>query len=280
VKIAGLPYGKRSGTKLHAVPLDTLHWFGVTPPPGTVADLGSEDHLLCYADRRLLFRPRPGVRARVSVLVSEPRGIDPRTHRALRFLWWRYFRVFTFDPVLLEKLPNACFLPYGTSWVDPNGTFDRTKSRHMSLIASDKRVLEGHQLRHTIADWTRTEGLEVDLLGFAYRRIDTKDEGLAPYRFSIVIENERRESYFTEKLIDAFFCDTIPIYWGAPNIGRFFDTRGMIVCESEAELKRAVASVGEADYLRCAEFLPANQTAALEYWGYEGRAVEQLRREA
>ena len=42
--------------------------------------------------------------------------------------------------------------------------------------------------------------------GKAQYAIDTKVEGLAPYRFSVVIENVREESLITEKLIDALRC--------------------------------------------------------------------------
>lgn len=277
--IAVLPYGLKPGRRLHSVSLDRLEWFDAQPGSGTVADLGKKDHLLCYPDRKLLWRPRPKVRARVSVLVAEPKGVEPEIHRALPFLWWRFFRVFTHDPLLLERLSNARFLPFGTSWVGRNEEIDRTKTHHMSLIASDKRFLEGHRLRHAIADWSRLEELDVDLLGRAYREIETKQEGLAPYRYSVVIENERRDNYFSEKLLDAFYCDTIPIYWGAPNIDRFFETRGMVVCQNEAELQRAVASLDEDDYRRFAEFLPANKLRADEFPDFAQRGVESLRRE-
>jgi hypothetical protein len=46
-----------------------------------------------------------------------------------------------------------------------------------------------------------------------------------------VIENDRAPNYFTEKLIDCFALGTIPIYWGCPNIGDFFDARGIITME-------------------------------------------------
>ena len=42
--------------------------------------------------------------------------------------------------------------------------------------------------------------------------------------------------YFTEKLIDALITKTVPIYWGAPYIGDFYDNRGIIHFEDENEL--------------------------------------------
>jgi hypothetical protein len=46
--------------------------------------------------------------------------------------------------------------------------------------------------------------------------------------FSIVIENDKYETYFTEKLTDAFVTGTIPVYWGAPDIGKVFNMDGII----------------------------------------------------
>ena len=176
-------------------------------------------------------------------------------------------------------LPNGRFLPFGTTWVDTKLDHSRSKTRRMSLIASTRRELEGHAMRHRIADWIRQAGQDVELLGYAYRPLETKTEGLAPYRFSVVIENSRHSGYFTEKLLDAFFCDTVPIYWGAPDISSFFDTRGMIVCETADQIRSAVASLTTADYERCMAFMPANRQAALALVDYEGNAANIIRRD-
>jgi hypothetical protein len=43
------------------------------------------------------------------------------------------------------------------------------------------------------------------------------------------VENCKEDNYFSEKLIDCLLCGTVPIYWGAPDISEYFDTRGMII---------------------------------------------------
>ena len=37
---------------------------------------------------------------------------------------------------------------------------------------------------------------------------------------------------FTEKLIDAFLTGTIPLYWGCPTIGEFFDMDGILLFDN------------------------------------------------
>ena len=58
--------------------------------------------------------------------------------------------------------------------------------------------------------------------------------------FSLVIENVRQDWWFTEKLLDCFALGVVPIYWGCPDIGRFFDTKGMIIVKNINEIKQAI----------------------------------------
>jgi hypothetical protein len=43
---------------------------------------------------------------------------------------------------------------------------------------------------------------------------------LAHYRYSLCLENSVFEGYVSEKIFDCFFSGTIPVYLGAPDIGR------------------------------------------------------------
>ena len=65
------------------------------------------------------------------------------------------------------------------------------------------------------------------------------------YRFSIVIENCKRDYWFTEKLIDCLRTGTIPIYWGCPSIGDFFDIRGFILFDDINDLENILNNLTE-----------------------------------
>ena len=64
-----------------------------------------------------------------------------------------------------------------------------------------------------------------------------KESALLPYYFSVVIENDKYDDYFTEKITDCFATGTIPIYWGTKNIGKYFDTDGIIQILSDEPIK-------------------------------------------
>ena len=89
-----------------------------------------------------------------------------------------------------------------------------------------------------------TPPLQVQVLGRGYNPFEHKQDGLLPYRYSVVIENVQEVDYFTEKLLDCMLCGTLPIYWGAPNIEKYFDVAGMIICNSLIDLQQAVVRVG------------------------------------
>ncbi|SLN65781.1 hypothetical protein PEL8287_03628 [Roseovarius litorisediminis] len=249
--IALLPYSKKLGTRPGRIALDQLDW-PLGRPAGTegqcLADLGPDDHLIIHPRDTMYTRPTFGTRARVSVMVLEPGAIHGHHIKLLRWAWRRFHRVLTCNEALLADIPNGVFFPAGGAWVPNWRTLDVTKSRMCSLIASAKRSQEGHILRHETIAWAASQGVTIDAIGGGYIPFGAKSDGLAPYRYSVVIENVRERNYFSEKLLDALLCKTVPIYWGCPNVGDFFDTSGLILCESAEDIHKAMQNMSEADY--------------------------------
>lgn len=165
-------------------------------------------------------------------------------------------RIFTYSKRLLDKLPNAAFVPFcsnvrldfatiGEAGVVQEGLY-ATKCKNVSILSSAKTMCPLHMLRLETAKKLRRLNLADAFgtfdpsLGYV-RAYDT----LADYRFSVVFENSVEDYCFTEKLTNCFACQTIPIYIGPPGIGRFFNTDGIIqirpdqVEDIEAVLKQA-----------------------------------------
>lgn len=276
--VAALPYGLVPGKKLASVPLDQLGWPLGCPERlkgGVVADLLPTDHLLVFPKTSVHYRLNRGTKARISLIMGEPKAIHAKHHALLRLTHRRFHRVLTFNPDLVRTLPNARFLAYGTTWVPDWQDLDLSKRKMCSLIASAKRDTEGHQLRHAIVEYCAGRA-DVDVMGRGYQPFERKSDGLAPYRYSVVIENTREQSYFSEKLIDAILCDTVPIYWGCPDIADFIDTRGMIICKNADDIKAALDMMSEQDYASRLPALQAARPAALSFCDIERRAAELL----
>jgi hypothetical protein len=280
--VAVLPYGMALRAKLGSLPLTDLDWPLGCPDRlarGTVADLAPTDHLLVFPKTSTHYRLNWGTRAKVSLIMGEPKVVHAKHHALLRLTHHRFHRVLTFNQPLVDRLPNARFLPYGTTWVPDWQDLDLGKRKMCSLIASAKRDTDGHKLRHDIVGHCAGR-TEVEVMGRGYQPFDRKSEGLAPYRYSVVIENTREQNYFSEKLIDAILCDTVPIYWGCPNLSDFIAPAGMIICNSADEIKTALNQMSQDDYANRLPALQAARPAALSYCDIERRAAELLLNEA
>lgn len=249
--IAVLPYGKALGPDLAHLPLSELNWPLGCPDRLSgkfVGDLSPQDHLIVYPKTSTHYRLRRGTKARISLVMGEPSVIHAKHFTLLKWTHRRFYRVLTFNQQALDHLPNAQLLPYGTTWVPGWRDLTVEKSKSCSLIASAKRDSTGHKLRHSVVDWVRETGQDVDIMGRGYTPFEQKSDGLLPYRYSVVIENVQEKNYFSEKLLDAVFCETVPIYWGCPNLAEFVDPSALIICNTEDDVRRAVEGMSVADY--------------------------------
>lgn len=102
------------------------------------------------------------------------------------------------------------------------------KTKLVSMISSNKSWSEGHRRRLKMVEEFRNK---VDLYGRGFNTLDYKEDGLRDYMFSIAIENEKYDTYFTEKLTDCFACGTIPIYYGSKKVSEMFNPDGIIFIE-------------------------------------------------
>lgn len=277
--IAILPYGQRLGPALAQRPVSDLAWPLGCPARlqgRTVGEMAAGDHLLVYPRTDIHFRRRRGTRARVSLIMAEPAVIHGRHLRLLRLTWRRFHRILTFNEGLLNAVPNAVLFPLGTTWVPEWRDLPLNKTAMCSLIASAKRDSAGHKLRHAVVDWARDTGQQIEVMGRGYTPFERKSDGLAPYRYSVVIENVRETNYFSEKLVDAVLCNTVPIYWGCPNLERFIDPEGIIQCASEADIRRAVQRMSARDFEVRLPHLRRLQGELAPYLDIETRAAQAI----
>jgi hypothetical protein len=141
--------------------------------------------------------------------------------------------LFTSEKSWIGKHPNVRYCPAGSNlpWIKNQEIFPKTKLA--SMIASPKKFAFGHALRHQLAEQYKDI---FDLYGgvLGSRRLSPgipwgdKSEGLNDYMFSVTVENDKYSTYYTEKITDCFATGTIPIYWGAPDIGDVFNKDGII----------------------------------------------------
>ncbi|MFA7658015.1 MAG: glycosyltransferase family 10 [Candidatus Gastranaerophilaceae bacterium] len=67
------------------------------------------------------------------------------------------------------------------------------------------------------------------------------------YKFTIAFENSSSIGYTTEKLLHPFWANSIPIYWGNPEVTREFNPKAFINCNDYKNFDEVVEKVKELD---------------------------------
>ena len=145
--------------------------------------------------------------------------------------------IFTHNDDLIKINPDKFkWVPAQGTWIKELKLYEKNKM--ISMIASNKSMCDGHRNR---LNWVDRFKDQVDFFGRGFdTEIDRKEEGLCDYMFSIAIENASYQTYFTEKLLDCFATGTIPVYYGAPNIGDYFNKDGIIDLSEEFDVSEEI----------------------------------------
>jgi len=200
-----------------------------------------------------------------------------------------YDTVWTCDDVLLRLFPEKArlFLGSGGSSIRPP-TELLPKEFKISSLTGTKVFpgVIGHQIRlpiyfrqkefppHTV--FFRSSHGEplpeignnpfVEPMGMnVYGRVKIFDG----FQFSIQIENSQQINYFTDRILDCLQMKTIPIYWGCPNIGEFFDTTGWVFFDGSVEdLLQKVRALTPDHYDKHIDSINANYEKSMKYGYY------------
>ena len=138
-----------------------------------------------------------------------------------------------FRPHVTSTLP---FLPWminanhGPSITAPHerdvawlsGVKSLPKGRDLSVFCSHQTLTDGHRMRLRFVEKLKEHfGDRLDWFGNGIQPLAEKWEGIAPYRYHLVLENHAAPNVITEKLWDAYLGLAYPIYWGAPNVHEY-----------------------------------------------------------
>lgn len=230
----------------------SLDWDRVMWAPGALVRLPARGSHIWLTDAHL--SEAKGWRdegLRPVAWLLEPRELHPENYEYVLDHLGRFEAVVSHDREFLASVnavdggefghpSRGLFAPSGGTRIHPSDWGIPEKNRAVSIVASPKRSMEGHRLRHELINRVGSYKVGEDQLhpfGPEYiAGLDRKRDALLPYRFSVAIENCRRDYWFTEALIDCFLTGTVPIYWGCPSIAEFFNPAGMLIAEDLGDL--------------------------------------------
>ena len=102
------------------------------------------------------------------------------------------------------------------------------KTKTLSVFCSDKNFTEGHRKRLDFVYGLKDHfGEDLDWYGNGINQLDTKWDGIAPYKYHISLENKNMDYVISEKLFDSYLGLSFPFYSGAPNVNDYFPSNSL-----------------------------------------------------
>lgn len=190
----------------------------------TLDDVEECDYLIMLNNRMKKFTRVKCPKENIWVIMQEPyeRGFTDWVMEGHEY----FARVFTHHAPAKDRkyVASQPALPWHV-----NRTFDQLtmcpvpeKTRALSGIVGDAMDLPGHEKRWKFVEAVRAAGLPIDLFGKKIHYLADKWDGLAPYKYSLAVENNSGPDLWTEKLADCFLTWTLPFYYGCTNLEEYF----------------------------------------------------------
>lgn len=177
---------------------------------------------------------------------------------------------------VIDKCNNAKLFPFGSTWIAP--TFKKLSNNfEISFLCGVKNFLPGHTLRHKI--FRNICEINPNSLTLKLNMtVDKKEKIFETSQYSIIVENSQYENYFTEKIVDCLITKTIPLYWGCPNIGDFFNAKGIITFKTIDELFKKIQNLTPEVYLTKYSVIEENFLLAKKYSNFHERVNNEIKK--
>ncbi len=157
-------------------------------------------------------------------------------------------------------LPYALIAPYGREQRPlPPLTQEMARRKFCSFIYSNNKLGRGSQLRQEFCR-RLMEYQHVDCPGAVLHNMDapelagradganwndSKIRFIGQYKFNIAFENCSTPGYITEKLTDAYYANTVPIYWGSEGDISPFPRESAIIADEYDSLESLLQRIRE-----------------------------------
>jgi len=166
------------------------------------------------------------------------------------------------------------------SFLKNSNTID-FKKKEICIISSNETLLSGHRERFAFVNKVIGHFKDrIDVYGRGFKSFKCKYEVLKNYKYSIAIENSVYESYFTEKINECYLADTMPIYFGCPNIEEFYDKESLVKIDINSfndSVKTIETALKDKLFEKNASLLKIQKEKYLEKYHFPIRLVEILK---
>lgn len=184
--------------------------------------------------------------------IMEPNSILPYIYDSIQSYYEKYDFILTHNSYILNNFKNAKYCPSSGIWVGGDyggGNIKKyKKTKKCSIVSSNKKMCKLHIERADLCNLIKSLNIkDIDVYGTVIGEWVKIIDTLSDYMFSIVIENDIDDDFFTEKILNCFATYTIPIYLGARNISKYFNIDGIIQINKPYDIFEIIPSLNE-DY--------------------------------
>ena len=201
---------------------DWIILFGGESFPATHQYINKSQRILVLMEHPAIWHPSDELMNQVGVIICPFKIKHPRSTKLIQHhaaVPWFYGMDFKTD----QGLSHIPILSNYLELQDLEKLKAPKKNKLMSCVVSAKRISPGQAWRIELAEALKHYlGDEIDLWGFGWNPLGNKQNAIDPYKYSLVIENDLSEYYWTEKLSDAILGRAIPIYAGATKVQQYF----------------------------------------------------------
>jgi len=275
-----VPYKLRKTKKLGQLRVDQLVWPLNKPSNALhIRDLGENDHIVIFPYSKTLLTANSQVDCKVSLILVEPKAVHARYYNIIPILRYLYHNILIRDPKLASKYNNVHSFSFAELWIETDNLKlpDFSQRRGISLIASMKNDLEGHKLRHKLISFDKSHTHQLlTPLGRAYKQFDDMFTALAPFQYSVVIENCIEPHLFTEKILNCLACKTIPIYWGHESVKQYFDTSNWLFFNDLEDGYEKIKFASSGEHIVSHDKIHENYVQAKSYKNLYKRMSEKI----
>ncbi len=141
------------------------------------------------------------------------------------------------------------------------------KHKEISAVISNQQVLECQRIRLRFLENFK-KYMDLDHFGRGFNPVDKKWDALAPYKYSMAIENYRNAYYWTEKIADCFLAWSMPIYCGCSRITEYFPSEAMIIFDMEDPnaIEKIQSSIAEKAWEKNREAIEYARNLVLDHY--------------
>ena len=148
----------------------------------------------------------------------------------------------------VNRINNIVDLPLSVMYIHGNNflntlekrQINRAPSQFCSFIVSNPKCETRNKMFHMLNRYKKVNsaGRHLNNMGKTLPGTWSSSnhfEFISQHKFMICFENTKMETYSTEKIVNAYLGNTIPIYWASEHIKNIFNEESMLFLEDETE---------------------------------------------